>query len=154
LGLSVTILTALGAMVLIFSLFLYGSTGEFDSRLLIFYLLLYCELLILIALSLFFSSFATPISSSIFTISIFFVGHILWSFNLFKHKIQDPLFKTVLYGIYYVLPNLEKFNLKNEVVNELPIPPVLVFSSLGYGIFYVLSILVLTILIFHKKEFK
>lgn len=154
LGLSFTIFTALAGMGVIFAIFLYLSSGELSLRLWLFYLLLFFELMILIAFSLFFSSFATPISSSIFTISIFFVGHILWSFNLFKHKIVTPVFKYFLYLIYYLLPNLEKFNIKSEVVNGTAIEPARVFSALGYGTAYVLGILVLTILIFNKKEFK
>jgi hypothetical protein len=82
------------------------------------------------------------------------VGHILWSFNLFKHKILVPFFKYFLYLIYYLLPNLEKFNIKGEIVNQSPIGTVRVLSSLGYGFAYVIGVLILTILIFNKKELK
>ncbi|MCP4155258.1 MAG: ABC transporter permease subunit [bacterium] len=154
LGLAYTLLVALLAMVVMFVLFLWVSTGEIDSRLLVYFLFLYMELLIITAISLLFSSFSTPILSSIFTISLYLIGQVLWTFNLFKDYLNSALDKFVAYFFYYILPNLDKFNLKNAVVMKTEIGSQLILDSVLYAVVYISAILLLAIFIFNKKEFK
>ena len=84
LGLALTVLTALASMAIVFFIFLLLTTGSFDASILLYFLMLYFELLIIIAISLLFSSFSTPILSSIFTLSLYLIGHVLWTYNEFK----------------------------------------------------------------------
>jgi ABC-type transport system involved in multi-copper enzyme maturation permease subunit len=153
LGLALTLLVALLAMSSIFMIFLTISTGSFELKLYIYYGLLYIELLILTAVSLLFTSVSTPILSSIFTIIVYLVGHVLWTFNQFKGLIKSEVIKAILVFLYYVMPNLEKFNIKSEIVTNTPLDPTLILHSVLYGIFYISAILVLTILVFKRKEF-
>ncbi len=154
LGLALTVLVALAAMALIFFLFLLLTAGGLDGRILLYFLLLYLELLIIIAISLLFSSFSTPILSSIFTISLYLIGHVLWTFNEFKFKLTRPLAKWVAYFFYYILPNLEKFNIKNEVVMGIAPAPAAILYSILYAAAYILAILCLTVIIFRRREFQ
>ena len=50
----------------------------------------YLELLVIVAISLLFSSFTTPILSFIFTVSLYLIGHVMWTFNEFKSLLQLP----------------------------------------------------------------
>ena len=154
LGLAYTLLVALVSMAVVFFLFLLISTGEFDWRILIYFGLLYLELLIIISISLVFSSFSTPILSSIFTVIVYLVGHVLWTFNEFKYKLVEPVARIVAHIFYYILPNLEKFNLRDQIVMNTGIDMNAVFISIVYGIFYIASLLILAILIFNRREFK
>jgi ABC-type transport system involved in multi-copper enzyme maturation permease subunit len=154
LGLAYTLLVALAAMAAIFFIFLYVSTGEFDGGVALYFLLLYFELLIITSLSLLFSSFTTPILSSIFTITLFLIGHVLWTFNEFKVRLVQPLIKIIVHFFYYVLPNLDKFNIKNAVVMDAKLESGLILSSLLYGLVYIAALLALTIVIFQKREFQ
>lgn len=153
LGLAFTMLVALTSMVAVFLFFLYLFTGSIDPGLLLYFLFLYFELLILISVSILFSSFSTPILSSVFTISVFFIGHFIWTFNEFKYKITGTFEKAVAYFFYYIFPNLEKFNIKNSVVMGETIKPAVFFSTIFYGLFFVIAILSLSIYIFKKREF-
>jgi len=154
LGLAYTMFITLSLMILIFTLFLWLSVGTVDINVLIFAVLLYFELLIVISISLLFSSFSTPILSSIFTISIYLVGHITWTFNYFRHLVNTTFAKIIIYPLYYILPNLEKFNIKDDIVLNGSIDMNTVLFSILYGIFYTLTILILTIFIFRRREFK
>jgi ABC-type transport system involved in multi-copper enzyme maturation permease subunit len=154
LGLAYTLLVALVSMAAIFFIFLYVSTGEFDSGVALYFLLLYFELLIITSLSLLFSSFTTPILSSIFTITLFLIGHVLWTFNEFKVRLVEPLIKIIVYFFYYILPNLDKFNIKNAVVMDVKLEPGLILGSILYGLVYIAALLALTIVIFQKREFQ
>ena len=54
----------------------------------------------------------------------------------------------------YIAPNLEMLNLKMAVVEHLEQPPHVVLYGLLYGIGYTIIILLLTIVIFSKRDLK
>lgn len=153
-GLGFTLLVALLSMAVIFFLFLFISTGEFDAKIILYFILLYFELLIISAISILFSSFSTPILSSIFTISLFLIGHISWTFNEFKHNLTETFEKVAVYFFYYIIPNLEKLNIKNSIVLKTPLSSGIIIDSILYALCYISAVLLLAVLIFNKKEFK
>ncbi|MFH2108784.1 MAG: ABC transporter permease subunit [Chrysiogenia bacterium] len=154
LGLALTMLTALAAMAVIFFLLVLASGGGFDLMIILYFFMLFLELLIIVAISLFFSSFTTPILSFIFTVSLYLIGHIMWTFNEFKVILRDPFWKHFTQGLYYLLPNLDKFNIKNEVVLNTALDPWTIIFSLLYALAYILALLAVTILIFRKRDFQ
>lgn len=154
LGLALTLLVALASMAVIFFLFLLLSTGSFEYKILVYFFLLYLELLIITSITLVFSSFSTPILSSIFTIALYLIGTVSWTFNLFKDQLKTPLEKGVTYFFYYILPNLEKFNIKNQIVLQTNLESYWVTNAVLYALIYTTALLVLSILIFNKKEFQ
>jgi ABC-type transport system involved in multi-copper enzyme maturation permease subunit len=154
LGLALTMLVALGSMATIFFLFVALSGGGFDLRIILYFFMLFLELLIIVAISLLFSSFTTPILSFIFTVSLYLIGHILWTFNEFRTYLAIPVWKTFTLVMYYLLPNLDKFNIKNDVVLGSALNPWTILFSILYALAYILALLVVTILIFRKREFQ
>lgn len=154
LGLALTLLVALVSMAAIFFIFLYISSGAFDGQILLYFFLLYLELMIITAISIVFSSFSTPILSSIFTISLYLVGQVTWTFNQFKDRLVTPLEKTVAYFFYYILPNLDKFNIKNDIVMKTELDKYLISNAVLYAACYTAALLILAIIIFNRKEFQ
>jgi len=154
LGLGLTLLLALFAMVIIFFLYLLIITGSFDYNILFYFLLLYFELLIITSVSLLFSSFSTPILSSLFTICFFLIGHITWTFNLFEAKITAPFYKVIAHFFFYILPNLNKFNTKNDLVLGTLPPFSQILNSIIYALLYISVIIWCAVLIFNRKELK
>ena len=153
-GLSLTLFVALLSMVIIYFLFFLLSTGELDFSSLIYFGFLYLELLIITSISLLFSSFTTPILASIFTICLYLIGHILWTFNEFKHHLVSTLSNIIGHFFYFVLPNLDKFNIRNKLVLGVGIEPCLIINAILYALIYISALLVLSIIIFNKREFK
>jgi ABC-type transport system involved in multi-copper enzyme maturation permease subunit len=154
LGLALTMLAAEAAMAVIFFAFVALSGGGFDGGILLYFLMLFLELLVLVALSLLFSSFTTPILSFIFTVSLYLIGHVMWTYNEFKTLLASPAVKALTQAFYYLLPNLDKFNIKNEVVlGTTPGPWSIAFTAL-YGLAYTAALLALAILIFRRREFQ
>jgi len=154
LGLALTMLTALAAMAGIFFLFVALSGGGFDLKIILYFFMLFLELLVIVAISLLFSSFTTPILSFIFTVSLYLIGHIMWTFNEFKLILHVPFWKYFTQALYYLLPNLDKFNIKNEVVLNTALNPWTIFFSVLYALAYILALLAVTILIFRKRDFQ
>jgi len=153
-GLALTLLVALISMAGIFFFFLFAAAGTFDVYILLYFFMLYLQLLVIIAISLVFSSFSTPILSSIYTISLYLIGNVTWTFNQFKDKLVNPLEKIIAYTLYYLLPNLEKFNIKNAVVMQTGVESHLIIQAILYGLIYTTALLILSILIFSRKEFQ
>ncbi|MBN2346238.1 MAG: ABC transporter permease subunit [Candidatus Aminicenantes bacterium] len=153
LGLALTMLVALAVMAGIFFVFVALNGGGFDPAIALYFLMLLLELLIIVAISLLFSSFTTPILSFIFTLSLYLIGHVMWTYNEFKVVLKAPLWRGFARFLYYLLPNLAKFNIKNEVVLGTPPGAWTVLLSILYALAYILALLCLTILIFRRREF-
>ncbi len=153
LGLALTVLAVEAAMALIFFAFVALSGGGFSWGILTYFVVLFLELLVLIALSLLFSSFTTPILSFIFTVSLYLIGHVMWTYNEFKLLLKAPALKALTQAFYYLLPNLDKFNIKNEVVLGTALNPWTILFSVLYGLAYTAALLALATLIFRRREF-
>ena len=153
-GLALTMLLALLAMAVIFFILVLLVGGGFDLKILLYFFMLYLELLVIVAISLLFSSFTTPILSFIFTVSLYLIGHVMWTFNEFKSLLLSRLWVNFAQGLYYILPNLDKFNIKNDVVLDLPLRAGSILFAILYALVYILALLALTILIFRRREFQ
>ena len=153
LGLALTVLLSLVMMAAVFLIFLLVNSAEISAIYFIYFVYMYLELLIIISISILFSSFSTPILSSIFTISIYLIGHLVWTFNHLKERIAGGFAKIIFYITYYVFPNLEKFNLKSSIIlGEVP-DFHQIFYTVLYGLFFVIAIISLSIFIFSKRDF-
>lgn len=152
-GLSMTLManTMIMSMVFVVTLWLMGE--QFSGPLFIPIGMIYLELLVIVAVSLFFSTFTTATLSAIFTIAVYVVGHL--SSDLLglarKMSISGQL---ILQVVYYTLPNLENFNYKGYASHLIPIPGGIIGFSTLYGLTYVIVLLVSSILIFQYREFK
>jgi ABC-type transport system involved in multi-copper enzyme maturation permease subunit len=61
-------------------------------------------------------------------------------------------FPVILKSLYYVLPNLEHFNVRNHVVYQSGLPAGYTGFVIAYGGLYVVLFLFLSCLIFRKKD--
>jgi ABC-type transport system involved in multi-copper enzyme maturation permease subunit len=128
--------------------------GRIDFGLTPAILLIYVEILLIVAFALFFSSFISPTLSALATLMIFFVGHLSDFLRDFVKLYPDRGFHWFLKLIYYVVPDLEKLNLKIAVVEHIPRPPHALVYGLVYGISYILLLLFLTAVLFERRDLK
>ncbi len=153
LGLAFTLLVMLSSMTVFFQAYLLLLTQRFDGRVFLAALYIFLEMMLLTAVAILFSTFTTPILASLYSLSFFLIGHFSRSLMTLIRKVPAGVGRTLLRALYLILPDLENFNLKTEVVHHLPIPGDLLLSSAGYFLFYTLFILTLAVLIFRKKDF-
>jgi ABC-type transport system involved in multi-copper enzyme maturation permease subunit len=146
---SVTILATIALLIVIA---LYG--GKFTFLPIIISLILSTfEALILILISILFSSFTSPIVSAVATLTFFLVGH---SGEIFRYMILTSKSLAVQISAmvsYYILPNLEKFNIRNDIVYEKSFDLYSFGMSFVYALAYGLLILCIAQIIFKKKDF-
>ncbi|HDQ43916.1 MAG TPA: hypothetical protein ENN17_00255 [bacterium] len=154
LGLAVT----LALNVLFMSIALWAAAfmmeGTIDWGLAPAILLIYVEILLIVAFALLFSSFMTPTLSALATLIVFVIGHLSEFLLDFVKLYPDKGYHWLLRLIYYTAPNLEKLNLKMAVVEHLERPPHDVAYGLVYGLAYMLILLLVTAAVFERKDLK
>ena len=60
----------------------------------------------------------------------------------------------IVTGIHYLLPNLEKFDVKHLVVYNMAIEPAYVGGAVLYGLLYIVFLIGLAAAIFERRDFK
>lgn len=113
----------------------------------------FLEMALFLAFAIFVSTFSSSLLSIVYTSGVFFLGHVV------SQLVQDA--KSVGLGgiklflvevLYYIFPNLEKFDARNLAIHAVAMP----FSSFGlavaYAAVYIILLLAAAILIFDHKE--
>jgi ABC-type transport system involved in multi-copper enzyme maturation permease subunit len=116
--------------------------------------LILVELMLVTAIALFFSTFSTPILSAALTFGLFVVGHFSSDLRNFQDVVDSPAAARLARGLYWVLPNLAQFDVKDNVVHGMPVPMAYLAMTVGYGVLYIAMLLVLSMFIFSRRDFK
>lgn len=112
------------------------------------------ELLFVLAIATFFSTFSTPIMSVIFTLSLWFVGHLGSSLLELSNMANNQMAKMVLSGIYWVLPDLAELTRIRLRLTYLETPSFEILSYLlSYITAYVVLLLSLSAVVNERREF-
>ncbi|MBN2245483.1 MAG: ABC transporter permease [Candidatus Aminicenantes bacterium] len=152
-GLLITLFVMLFLMCLIFMIIIFLHNFTIEWKMFMAFFFIFLEMILITAVALLFSCFSTPILSSIFTLAFFLIGRTSWGLETLIKKMPAGFGKVSTQFIYTILPDLENFNYKTEVVHDLPIPPDLVLFSTLYGVAYCVFVLGLAMLIFRKRDF-
>jgi len=151
-GLLASIASIMVLMGLIYLSVVWLNGGGFDSGSILAIILQLFEFSILISILILFSTFSAPIASTIYTIVIVYSGHLL-TLMLNYAANTGGFQKYMALGVYYLFPNLEKFNIRNLVVHNSVITQTEFLLTAGYAIIYTSLVLFLAHIIFQKKEF-
>ncbi len=116
--------------------------------------LIYVKLAIITAIAILFSSFSSPALSATFTFVIYFVGHLSADMKQLTQHLDSSFVKWTTEIFYYMLPNLDYFNVKREVVHNIPIDTSFYFFAIIYAIAYIIVALFISILVFEKRDMK
>jgi ABC-type transport system involved in multi-copper enzyme maturation permease subunit len=152
-GLVLTLAVMTAAMTVIFLAIVFAHTLRIEPGLLVAVAYIFLELVLITAVAILFSSFSTPILSSLFALGFYLIGHLSWGLKLIIRKMAPGTGKTLVRALFLILPDLENFNFKTEVVHGLPIPPGIYLPALLYGLCYTAFVLGLAVLIFRRRDF-
>ncbi len=152
----------LGALISILILAMFGIhqlvilmyEGAFEPSLFIAYPFALIEVSVILSILLLFSSFSSSTLASIMGVIFFVIGHAMPDLKLFAESTKAAALKHTAYAFYYLLPNLENFNIRTDLVHQIPLQTDQLFFSVGYGIIYTVFLLYLTTIIFERREFK
>ena len=125
-----------------------------DPALLTVVLLILLELMLVTAIALFFSTFSTPLLSAAFTFGITIAGHFSRDLRNFHDVVESRVAQTIARGAYWVLPNLEPFDVKAQVVHGQHVTAGYVALVAAYGVVYIGILLVIATFVFSRRDFK
>ena len=152
LGLALTLLGILAVLVIVFYAILFLK-GEFNGRLLLAFYTIYLEWLIIAGIAILFSSFSTPLLSTMLTLCAFLMGHLTESLLMLKGRLTSGVAGSVLTALFYALPNLELFNIRSQVVHSLSLPVSYFLTTTAYWFLYLATLLLFASWLFQKRDF-
>ena len=114
----------------------------------------FLELMVIVAVALLFSTFSSPLLSALFSFSLFIVGHLSSDLLEAAKLSESAVTRTVLHGLYYLLPNLANLEFISEASHGRYPPFSLVVWNSVYVLIYVSILLSASVLIFQKRDFK
>jgi ABC-type transport system involved in multi-copper enzyme maturation permease subunit len=156
-GKFVGLLAVLAMNLALMSLALIGLLlfrGESPWVLMPAILLVFVELAVVTAFALLFSSLTNPILAAVWTFAVYVTGHLSWSLQLLKDKMPEGAGRWLCDVAYWVLPNLDRLDIKAEAVHGLPLPAGYVPYAVAYGIAYAAVVLLLACAAFVRKDFQ
>jgi ABC-type transport system involved in multi-copper enzyme maturation permease subunit len=125
-----------------------------DPALLKAIVLIYFNLAVVTAVALFFSTYSSPIVSTLFTLGVYVAGQFNADLKRFDLIVESPVAVAVAKACYYVLPDFAKFDVKLAVVHGIPVSGVYLASTAAYAAMYVAALLFGAIVIFSRRDFK
>ena len=125
-----------------------------DPRMLVAVYLTFVQLSLVIAIAVFFSTFSSPMLSAVLTFGLYIAGHFSADLKHFDVVVGDSPVRYLTTAVYYVLPNMAVFDVKNAVVHAQSVPAGYVLTNTAYGVCYITALVAGGVWIFSRRDFK
>jgi ABC-type transport system involved in multi-copper enzyme maturation permease subunit len=125
-----------------------------DPRMLAAVYLIVLQLMLVIAIALFFSTFSSPMLSAVFTFGLYVAGHFGADLKNFDVAVGDSPVRLLTSGLYYLLPNMAAFDVKNAVVHAQPVAAGYLLTTTIYDACYIVALVAASVWVFSRRDFK
>lgn len=116
--------------------------------------LIFCELTVVTAVAILFSSFSSPTLSALLTFFIFVIGHFSSSLRDLAANLGSVSARYLFETIYYLLPNFSHFAfVTNAAHGDVP-PASMLAGAIIYGLVFDAILVAAATLIFSRRNFK
>jgi ABC-type transport system involved in multi-copper enzyme maturation permease subunit len=156
LGLSAVLAILIAAMTAIYLAFLQlGKFSHPTASILIAVIFLFLQLSLMAAVAITLSVFTASLLATALTFGVYLIGNITPDLIQLGRLSRSSSIETLTQGLYLILPNLSRLDLKNDAVYGLQaLPePIALFTNAGYGLLYSVMLLAVAIFIFSQREF-
>ncbi len=151
-GLGATLFVTTVMMSAVFVAVLLAKNAGLPPLIFVALAFTYLELLFLVAIALMFSTFTAPVASALYTLAFFLIGHSMTSLTRFGEQ-AGPFVKGLIAVVSHVLPNLEKFNIKNQVVYDVAVSGPQSIWTVVYAGAYITVLIMIATNILRRQEF-
>ncbi|NJL87910.1 MAG: ABC transporter permease [Leptolyngbyaceae cyanobacterium SM1_1_3] len=156
LGLSAVIAVLMGLLSAIFLgvLALNGIEYPLESILLAI-LFTFFEMVLLTAVALLFGVFTSSLLATLLAFAVYLMGHLSQDILALGRLSENPAIQRVTNGLYLVLPDLERLNLRNEAIYGMQLipEPLVLVSHILYAVLYTVLLLAIATLVFSRRQF-
>lgn len=117
---------------------------------------IYCivlQFMIMVAMTLLFSSFSTPIFSAIFAFALFVIGTFGEDMKNFA-DMSTGVTRWLATGAAYLIPNFASLNLISRVAHDQPVDGSVILFNTLYALLYSAALTAGAVLIFERRNLK
>ncbi|MCA1817633.1 MAG: ABC transporter permease [Acidobacteria bacterium] len=116
--------------------------------------LVFCELTIVVAVALLFSSFSSPALSALLTFAVFVIGHFSADLRLLAAANGTAAARALFGALYYLLPNLSHYAYITDASHGATPAASAFLAAVAYAFIYDAALLAAATLIFNRRNFK
>jgi ABC-type transport system involved in multi-copper enzyme maturation permease subunit len=153
-GLVLTIWMQMAIMIATFAAVSLATAAPLGEGHVAAFFLMAIELALVVALATLFSSFTTPMLASFFSAGLWFVGHLTRNLRDIGATSDLESVRRFTALLHRVLPDLESFNLSVEAAHQLPVSASDLWLPLLYGAGYIAILLVSSVALFERRDFR
>jgi ABC-type transport system involved in multi-copper enzyme maturation permease subunit len=133
----------------------FGVTGAIAKAI----VLSWVEVLTVAAIAIFFSSFSTPFLSGIFALGLWVIGRVTPDIER-ATRAASPVIKWISKITLQIIPDLHLFSVSGSTIDDTPVSVHGEFVSWAYvgvsslhGLGWIIGLLALAALLFHRRDF-
>lgn len=152
-GLLLVILTVISGLAGVMVAVFFGLGLDITPQFFVGLHGIFLESVLLLGLSMFFSSFSRPVMVVCFSIGIFLIGHWIENLHFFANKSESPAFISFARIVSVVFPDLEKFNWRSMFLYHDEIFLKDIFFASIYSFAWFGLLITLTALVLRRKDF-
>jgi Cu-processing system permease protein len=115
--------------------------------------LMLVEVLVIMALAMFFSTFSSPTLSAIMTLGCYVIGHLTGDMKGIAERAKNPVTESIMTALYYVCPNLEWLNIKGQAAAGVAVTWDYQVAATAYGLLYAGLLLLGACRILERRDF-
>ncbi|MBW4557839.1 MAG: ABC transporter permease [Trichormus sp. ATA11-4-KO1] len=156
LGLSAVLTVLVAAMTTIYLVFLQmGNIPHSIPSIIIAAIFLCLQLSLITAVAIAFGVFTSSLLAVTLTFAVYLMGNITPDLVKLGRLSSNPVMESITQGLYLILPDLSRLDLKNDAVYGLLALPdtTALMSNAGYGLLYSVMLLAIANFIFSRREF-
>ncbi|MBE9052875.1 ABC transporter permease [Nostocales cyanobacterium LEGE 11386] len=156
LGLSAVLTVLVAAMTTIYLVFLQiGNIPHSIPSIMIAAVFLCLQLSLITAVAIAFGVFTSSLLAVTLTFAVYLMGNITPDLVKLGRLSSNPVMESITQGLYLILPDLSRLDLKNDAVYGLLALPdtTALMSNAGYGLLYSVMLLAIANFIFSRREF-
>jgi ABC-type transport system involved in multi-copper enzyme maturation permease subunit len=149
-----TVFVMIAAMGIVFLGVLYAQEHRFAPDMAKGVLMTFFQMMLLGAMAIFFSTFATPVVNFFLSFALFLVGN-MSSVTESLTSNKNPATKILANVLHFLLPNFGNFNIQNKLIHpevKISNESVFIFQNMVYALIYSAVLLILAILVFDRRE--
>ncbi len=156
-GLVLTLAVNTAAMalgLLLVMVYVKHSLEGSDAAVLVAVYFIWLKLALIVALSLLFSCFTTPLLAILFTVGLYIVGLYVQELRNLPVEVMSPAMAAFTRWLSYLLPNFENFNVLALAAHGRAVPGALILQNTLYTVIYCAIVLTAAAAVFSRKNLK
>lgn len=139
-------------MSTIFLAVLSISGGRIKIDLIIALTLIYGMLLIFSSIVIVGSTFLSPMINIVFSLFFYLLGHLVTYVRHLGDRIGNMSTKFMLIFLSHLVPDLQRFEVKDKLVIDTVLPPDITLRCFSYAAVYIVCVMMLGYVFFNERE--